>query len=134
MLKAKSYKFLGEYAFSWLLIICLVYQNCSWVLLRHLPFIHDSRTEKKTGRYLENEKKEWKSFFVKSVFNPIKGDVSDSQLNAGEPFWPPSGTLWKSAVRPHIAKCYFETYNIYDHMQSSYQKNSLRYWDLNIFR
>ena len=51
-------------------------------------------------------------------FNPIKGDVSDSHLNAGGGlFWPPSGNQWRIAVRPLIAKSYFETYKIYDHMQ-----------------
>ena len=43
------------------------------------------------------------------VFNPIKGKVSDSELKGG-------GGL-TTLLRPHIAKSYFETYEIYNHMQ-----------------
>ena len=31
--------------------------------------------------------------------------------------WPPPGNQRKSAVRPHFAKSYFETYKIHDNMQ-----------------
>ena len=44
-------------------------------------------------------------------------------------FWPASGNQWRSAVGPHIAKSYFETYKIYVHMQKI-RSTSLKYWDL----
>ena len=47
------------------------------------------------------------------IFNLVKGDVSDYELNAGGgegQILPSSGNQLRSAVRPHITKSYFETY------------------------
>ena len=44
-----------------------------------------------------------------NFLNPVKGDVSDSALNAG------GGT----GEDPIIANSYFETYKSYDHMQKN---------------
>ena len=40
----------------------------------------------------------------------------------------PPGNQWKSAVRPRVAKSYFETYKTYDRMQK------FRTWHLKILR
>ena len=67
--------------------------------------------------------------FSKFFFTPIKGKISDSQPHAGGgggAFWPASGNHWKCAVRSHIAKSYFETYRIYDHMQKINPKSRLQ--------
>ena len=50
-------------------------------------------------------------------FNPVKSNVSGTQVNVGS-FWPPPGNEWRSAaLRPYVAKSYFETYKSYDNMQ-----------------
>ena len=77
------------------------------------------------------------AFFIRRMadLNPIKGDISDSQLNAvGGQFWPPSRNLWKSAARSHIAKSYFKSYKLYDHMQNIKARISKIQWDIEVWK
>ena len=70
------------------------------------------------------------------IVNPIKGDISDSQLNVGGHFGPPpeinEGSPWSHILQKVILK--HIRFMITCKISGPYLKNSLRYWDLKILR
>ena len=75
------------------------------------------------------------TYFIKITFDPVKGDIPDSELNVGVLFWHNLKNVWKGTKRPQVAKSYFETYKRYDHMQKMiYSWCSLIYWDWKVLR